>query len=82
MEIQQFTLGKDAYPEWFKQLAAENKVYFKQDDQGNLERVTIKTLTGPIEAVSGDVITYSVDATNNSHSIQVIPSRTAEMYMR
>lgn len=55
-EFKSFVLGKEPYPEWFKQLDNEKRVTYKTDSDGALLRVKIQNPVGAVRANVGETI--------------------------
>lgn len=55
-EFKSFTLGKDPYPDWFKELDKAKKVTYETDSEGTLLRVRIQNPTGAVRVDAGEMI--------------------------
>lgn len=70
----QFVLGKDNFPEWFKEQATKGRVRLNYDDDGVLENVVVYGATKNYTAKPDDVIVML------KTGITVIPHETAVKY--
>ena len=57
-----FVLGKDAYPDWFKELDKQNRVTYERDSLGTLLRVRIQNPTGAVRVDAGETIVNTGDS--------------------
>ena len=57
-----FVLGKDSYPDWFKELDKENRVTYETDNAGTLLRVRIQNPVGAVRVDAGETIVNTGDS--------------------
>ena len=61
-EFKSFVLGKDVYPEWFKNLNQQHKVEYITDEAGKLLSVKVFTNTGTVRAKVGETLVHTGDS--------------------
>ena len=74
--VKSFILGKEAYPDWFKELSDKGKVQYRQNGAGAITSITIQTDRTTVVAKPGDAII------NMGVTIAVVPENAVEKYMR
>lgn len=75
-DFKSFVLGKDPFPDWFKELDKENKVTYERDSAGTLLRVRIQNPTGAVRADAGEIIV------NTGESIIKLTQAILDKYCR
>lgn len=55
-KFKSFVLGRDPYPDWFKELEEKNKVTYERDSAGTLLRVRIQNPVGVVRVDAGETI--------------------------
>ena len=71
-----FVLGKDKYPDWFKELDKENRVTYETDSAGTLLRVRIQNPVGAVRVDAGETIV------NTGESIIKLSKAILDKYSR
>lgn len=74
MKVESFVVGKDKFPDWFNEQAAQGRARTVRDDDGQIVHVVINNTSGVFYAKPGDSVM------KGKTGLLVIPQKTAQKY--